>query len=114
MEGVRIEPFVWVFVVRMVMAGGVGFGQVRRQLLLRFRLPSTASAVSQGGAGKTMLLWPEGAPGALGDEDIDKPYADGVFAGEGECDEDGCGGGSGWRLSASGDGEGGVCVCASG
>jgi acetyl esterase/lipase len=24
-------------------------------------------------AGKTMLLWPEGAPGARGDEDIDKP-----------------------------------------
>jgi acetyl esterase/lipase len=35
--------------------------------------PSTASAVSQGGAGKTMLLWPAGAPGALGDEDVDKP-----------------------------------------
>jgi acetyl esterase/lipase len=36
-------------------------------------MPSTASAVSQGGAGKTMLLWPSGAPGAGGDEDIDKP-----------------------------------------
>lgn len=36
-------------------------------------MPSTASAVSQGGAGKTMLLWPAGAPGARGDEDIDKP-----------------------------------------
>jgi acetyl esterase/lipase len=36
-------------------------------------LPSTASAVSQGGAGKTMLLWPAGAPGALGEEDVDKP-----------------------------------------
>src|SRR5579862_7585309 len=35
--------------------------------------PSTASAVSQGGAGKTMLLWPAGVPGALGDEDVDKP-----------------------------------------
>jgi acetyl esterase/lipase len=36
-------------------------------------MPSTASAVSQGGAGKTMLLWPAGAPGAWGEEDIDKP-----------------------------------------
>jgi acetyl esterase/lipase len=36
-------------------------------------LPSTVSAVSQGGAGKTMLLWPAGAPAALGDEDVDKP-----------------------------------------
>ena len=36
-------------------------------------VPSTASAVSQGGAGKTMLLWPGGAPGAKGDEDVDKP-----------------------------------------
>jgi acetyl esterase/lipase len=35
--------------------------------------PSPASTVSQGGAGKTMLLWPAGAPGAQGDEDIDKP-----------------------------------------
>jgi acetyl esterase/lipase len=35
--------------------------------------PSTASAVSQGGEGKTILLWPSGAPGAQGDEDIDKP-----------------------------------------
>ena len=36
-------------------------------------LPSTVSAVSRGGAGKTMLLWPAGAPGALGDADDDKP-----------------------------------------
>ncbi len=35
--------------------------------------PSTASTVSQGGEGKTILLWPSGAPGAQGDEDIDKP-----------------------------------------
>ncbi|WP_263365986.1 alpha/beta hydrolase [Edaphobacter bradus] len=36
-------------------------------------LPSTDSRVSQGGAGKTILLWTVGAPGAQGDEDIDKP-----------------------------------------
>jgi acetyl esterase/lipase len=36
-------------------------------------MPSTASPVSQGGAGTTMLLWPDGAPGAQGNEDVDKP-----------------------------------------
>ena len=51
---------------------GWGLGRLRRVLLLR-SVPSTASAVSQGGAGKTMLLWPDGAPGALGTEDVDKP-----------------------------------------
>jgi acetyl esterase/lipase len=51
---------------------GVGFGQVAAPVVVT-PPPSTASAVSQGGAGKTMLLWPEGAPGALGSEDIDKP-----------------------------------------
>jgi acetyl esterase/lipase len=35
--------------------------------------PSTVSPSSQGGAGKTILLWPGGAPGAQGEEDIDKP-----------------------------------------
>ncbi len=35
--------------------------------------PSTASVVSQGGEGKTILLWPSGAPEAQGDEDIDRP-----------------------------------------
>ena len=35
--------------------------------------PSTASAVSQGGAGKTMLLWPASAPGALDEGEFDKP-----------------------------------------
>ncbi len=52
------------------LVGGIGFGQATPAAA---PLPSTASAVSQGGAGKTMLLWPGGAPGALGDEDIDKP-----------------------------------------
>jgi acetyl esterase/lipase len=56
----------------MVMVGGVGFGQVTAAPAA-VTPPSTASAVSQGGAGKTMLLWPAGAPGAQGDEDIDKP-----------------------------------------
>jgi acetyl esterase/lipase len=53
-----------------VSVNGVGFGQVMTPAAPP---PSTVSAVSQGGAGKTMLLWPEGAPGALGDEDVDKP-----------------------------------------
>jgi acetyl esterase/lipase len=58
------------------LAGGVGLGQVMTpapSAPAAAPMPSTASAVSQGGAGKTMLLWPEGAPGALGEEDIDKP-----------------------------------------
>src|SRR5260370_27419831 len=54
------------------MFGGMGFGQVTAPAAAA-PLPSTASAVAQGGAGKTMLLWPAGAPGALGDEDVDKP-----------------------------------------
>ena len=54
-----------------VVVGGTGFGQVMTPAAAP--LPSAVSAVSQGGAGKTMLLWPEGAPGALGDEDVDKP-----------------------------------------
>jgi acetyl esterase/lipase len=53
-----------------VLVCGVGFGQVTAPAA---PLPSTVSAVSQGGAGKTMLLWPMRAPGALGDEDVDKP-----------------------------------------
>lgn len=54
-------------------AVGVGFGQTQAAAAAGAPLPSTASAVSQGGAGKTMLLWPAGAPAAMGDEDIDKP-----------------------------------------
>src|SRR5467141_537097 len=57
----------------MALVGGIGFGQVTAPAPVAVPLPSTASAVSQGGAGKTMLLWPAGAPGALGDEDVDKP-----------------------------------------
>jgi acetyl esterase/lipase len=53
------------------MVGGVGFGQVAAAPAVI--APSTVSAVSQGGAGKTMLLWPGGAPGALGDADDDQP-----------------------------------------
>jgi acetyl esterase/lipase len=51
---------------------GVGLGQAIPAPVVT-PPPSTASAVSQGGAGKTMLLWPDGVPGALGSEDIDKP-----------------------------------------
>jgi acetyl esterase/lipase len=57
----------------LVLSAGVGFGQTQAAAPAGAPLPSTASAVSQGGAGKTMLLWPAGAPGAQGDEDIDKP-----------------------------------------
>jgi acetyl esterase/lipase len=56
-----------------VLVGGVGFAQVTPTAPATAPLPSTVSAVSQGGAGKTMLLWPAGAPGALGEEDVDKP-----------------------------------------
>jgi acetyl esterase/lipase len=55
----------------VVLTGAVGFGQVTAPAAVP--MPSTASAVSQGGAGKTMLLWPAGSPGALGEEDVDKP-----------------------------------------
>ena len=57
----------------VLLVGSIGFGQVTAPAPAAVPLPSTASAVSQGGAGKTMLLWPGGAPGALGDEDVDKP-----------------------------------------
>jgi acetyl esterase/lipase len=57
----------------VALAGEVGLGQVTMPAPAATPMPSTASAVSQGGAGKTMLLWPAGAPGALGDEDVDKP-----------------------------------------
>ena len=52
-----------------VLVCGVGSGQVA----VAPAAVSTASSVSQGGSGKTMLLWPAGAPGAQGDEDVDKP-----------------------------------------
>jgi acetyl esterase/lipase len=47
--------------VMMLIACGVGFGQVAA-------VPAGADA-----GGKTVLLWPNGAPGAQGSEDIDKP-----------------------------------------
>jgi acetyl esterase/lipase len=52
--------------------GVVGFGQTAPAPAVA-PPPSTASAVSQGRAGKTMLLWPAGAPGSLGEEDVDRP-----------------------------------------
>jgi acetyl esterase/lipase len=61
-----------VFLGLAVAVAGVGFGQVAT-VPIASAPPSTISAVSQGGAGKTILLWPAGAPGAQGDEDIDKP-----------------------------------------
>ena len=64
--------FSWVFLCGFLVAACVvGFGQAAAPAAVP--LPSTDSAVSQGGAGKTMLLWPAAAPGALGDEDVDKP-----------------------------------------
>jgi len=59
-----------------VLVGGMGLGQVTTPAPAApaaAPMPSTASEVSLGGAGKTMLLWPAGAPGALGDADDDKP-----------------------------------------
>src|ERR1700753_2966204 len=56
----------------LAIAGGIGLGQVPTTAPAGAPLPSTASAVSQGGAGKTMLLWPAGAAGAQGDENMDK------------------------------------------
>src|SRR5207237_1496519 len=50
-----------------------------------------------------------GGAGGFGRRGYRQTHADGVLAGEGECDEDGCGGGSGWRVYASGDGGGRVC-----
>jgi acetyl esterase/lipase len=66
-----VRNFLGGFVMVLVVCG-VGLGQTAVTAPAA-PMPSAASAVSQGGAGKTMLLWPSGAPGALGEEDIDKP-----------------------------------------
>jgi acetyl esterase/lipase len=44
-------------------------------VLFSFKLAAQATAkpAEIGAGGKTMLLWPAGAPGALGDDDADKP-----------------------------------------
>jgi len=53
---------------------GVGFGQVNPAMPAATPAPpSMVSWASQDGTGKPMLLWPAGAPGALGDEDVDRP-----------------------------------------
>jgi acetyl esterase/lipase len=57
-----VRNFFGSFVVLMLMCG-VGQAQVAA--------PSVVVGPAVGG--KTMLLWPEGAPGAQGSEDIDKP-----------------------------------------
>jgi acetyl esterase/lipase len=67
-----VRKFSFFALAAAVMVCGVGFGQGPATPAAA-PLPSTVSAVSQGGAGKTMLLWPAGAPGALGDEGVDKP-----------------------------------------
>src|ERR1700722_2403245 len=69
-EGGFVRKILFGFAMAVLVCG-VGFGQVTAPAAVP--LPSTDSAVSQGGAGKTMLLWPAGAPGALGEEDVDKP-----------------------------------------
>jgi acetyl esterase/lipase len=66
-----VRKFFWALAT-VILIGGVGLGQVTAAAPAA-PVPSTVSAVSQGGAGKTVLLWPAGAPGALGNEDIDKP-----------------------------------------
>ena len=53
--------------------GGVGFGQ-------EAAAPVAAGAEN---SAKTILLWPDGAPGAQGSEDIDKPALT-VFVAPGE------------------------------
>jgi acetyl esterase/lipase len=65
-----VRSFIGGVVVAMAL-GGVGFGQV------------TGPVVSHVIAAKTILLWPDGAPGAQGSEDIDKPALT-VFVAPGE------------------------------
>jgi acetyl esterase/lipase len=48
----------------ILVMGGFGFGQVGA-------VPLVGPGLAAGG--KTMLLWPDGAQGAMGSEDIDKP-----------------------------------------
>jgi acetyl esterase/lipase len=57
----------------VVLVGCVASAQLTAPAPAAVPLPSTVSAVSQGGAGKTLPLWRAGAPGALGDEEIDRP-----------------------------------------
>jgi acetyl esterase/lipase len=47
----------------MLLVGGSGLGQ----------MAAVPAAAGQAATGKTVLLWPDGAPGAQGTEDIDKP-----------------------------------------
>jgi acetyl esterase/lipase len=67
-----VKGFLGCFVFAVVL-GGVGFGQ-----------GVAAPAVTDAAASeKTVLLWPDGAPGAQGDEDIDKPALT-IFVAPGE------------------------------
>jgi len=67
-----VKGFLGCFVFAVVL-GGVGFGQ-----------EMAAQAVTEAAAGaKTVLLWPDGAPGAQGSEDIDKPALT-IFVAPGE------------------------------
>jgi acetyl esterase/lipase len=52
---------------------GIAWGQQQPGIGLQEAPASTRSEVSQGGEGKTILLWPSGAPGSQGEEDTDKP-----------------------------------------
>jgi acetyl esterase/lipase len=71
-SGGIVKRIVFALIVA-VLACGAGFAQVSAPAPAATPLPSRASAVSQGGAGKTMSLWPDGAPGAQGTADEDKP-----------------------------------------
>ena len=60
----------------IAMSGVVGLGQGAGSAASSAQAPAvqqTAAAGSAANAGTTVLLWPEGAPGALGTADEDKP-----------------------------------------
>ena len=59
-DGGKVRGFLSCVALTVVMMAGIGFGQ-------QATVPAAVVA------GKTILLWPAGAPGAMGDEDVDKP-----------------------------------------
>src|SRR6185437_528590 len=54
---------------KLLRVGGIGLAMMLSVGIIQAQqMPD-----SSGPAGKTMLLWPDGAPGAQGNEDVDKP-----------------------------------------
>src|SRR5258708_12757995 len=76
-DGGFVRKILFGFAVTVLVSGG-GLGQVTAPATAP--PPSTVSAVSRGGAGKTMLLWPAGGPGALGGECVCKSSFSGFFS----------------------------------